>query len=126
MAFPPGLPEVLGFREFDRWMLLNDPAYRGITHQCSEVRMSEADRLRMLLASQAARAANYREQFIALTERTGISVHRVEKPAAEAKASRTVHIELGELARLQEAAAYAAFARPILEKLGDKNPLADI
>jgi hypothetical protein len=28
--------------------------------------------------------------------------------------------------RLREAAAYASFARPLLEKLGDKNPLAEI
>ena len=35
-------------------------------------------------------------------------------------------VSADELARLREAAAYASFARPILEKLGDKNPLADI
>ena len=37
-----------------------------------------------------------------------------------------VVISRRELRRLREAAAYASFARPILEKLGDKNPLAEI
>jgi hypothetical protein len=37
-----------------------------------------------------------------------------------------IAISRKELRRLREAAAYASFARPILEKLGDKNPLADI
>lgn len=37
-----------------------------------------------------------------------------------------IAISRKELRRLREAAAYASFARPILEKLGDKNPLQEI
>lgn len=37
-----------------------------------------------------------------------------------------IAISRKELRRLREAAAYASFVRPILEKLGDKNPLQEI
>lgn len=40
--------------------------------------------------------------------------------------SELVRIEPAELERLREAAAYASFARPILEGLGKDNPLEEI
>ena len=43
-----------------------------------------------------------------------------------AEAARLVTISEGELACLREAAAYASFARPILEGLGDRNPLSEL
>lgn len=59
----PGYYGLAGWEEFNLWMLRNDAGYRAALDVATRVGMSETDRLRLLLSTQASIAAELRENL---------------------------------------------------------------